>query len=75
MVPLKYLSNIWRTHEMFLINCEINLELNWSKKCVLAATNVANQGVIFSITDTEIYVPVVTLSTQENAKPLHEIRS
>ena len=36
MVPLKYLSNFWRTHKMPLINCEINLILTWSKKCVLS---------------------------------------
>ena len=39
MVPLKYLSNFWRSLEMLLINCEINLDLNWSKKCVILATN------------------------------------
>ena len=39
MVPLKYLSNFWRTLEMSLINCEINLNLNWSKKCVIVANN------------------------------------
>ena len=37
MVPLKYLSNFWRTLEMPLINCEINLILTWSSTCVLAA--------------------------------------
>ena len=75
MVPLKYLSNIWRTHEMPLINCEIYLDLNWCKKYVIAATNVANQGVMFSITDIKLYVLLVTLSTQDNAKLLPEIRS
>ena len=34
MVPLKYLSNFWRTLEMLLINCEINLMLTWSANCV-----------------------------------------
>ena len=34
MAPLKYLSNFWRILEMPLINCEINLDLNWSEKCV-----------------------------------------
>ena len=75
MVPLKYLSNIWRTHEMPLINCEINLDLNWCKKYVIAATNVANQCVMFSITDIKLYVLLLTLSTQDNAKLLPEIRS
>ena len=70
MVPLKYLSNLWRTLEMPLINCEINLDLNWSEKCVIVATNIAAQAAIFSITDTRLYVPVVTLSTQDHVKLL-----
>ena len=37
MVPLKYLSNFWRTREMLLINCEINLQLQWSEKWILVA--------------------------------------
>ena len=55
---------------MPLIICEITLDLNWSEKCVIAATDVATQGTTFSITDTNIYVPFVTLSTQGNAKLL-----
>ena len=43
MVPLKYLSNFWRTLEMSLTNCEINLILTWSTDCVIVSTNVANQ--------------------------------
>ena len=68
MVPLKYLSNFWRTLEMPLINCEVNLILTWSSICVLIATNNQNQAAIFVITDTKLYVSVVTLSTQENTK-------
>ena len=75
IVPLKYLSTFWRTLEMHLINCEINLDLNWSENCVIVATDVANRGAIFLITDTKIYVPVVTLSTQDNAKLLEQLRS
>ena len=51
MVPLKYLSNFWRTLEMPLINCEITLDLNWSENCVIVATNVADEVTTFSITD------------------------
>ena len=47
MVPLKHLNNFYRTLEMFLINCEIDLDLNWSKKCVIVATDVANQSTTF----------------------------
>ena len=61
MVPLKYLSNFWRTLEMRLINCEVNLILTWSSRCVLIATAVLNQAATFEITDTKLYVPVVTL--------------
>ena len=71
MVPLKYLSNLWRTLEMPLINCEINFILTWSTNCVIVSTNVANQNATFEITDTKLYVPVVTLSTQDNSK-LHQ---
>ena len=60
MAPLKYVRNFWRTLEMPLINCEIPLDSNWSKKCVIVATAVANQGAAFSITDTQLYVPVAT---------------
>ena len=68
MVPLKYLSNFWRTLEMPLINCEVNLILTWSSTCVLIATNIDGHNATFAITDTKLYVPVVTLSTQENTK-------
>ena len=64
MVPLKYLSNFWRTLKVLLINCEVNLILTWSSRCVAIATNIQNQAATFEITDTKLYVPVVTLSTQ-----------
>ena len=75
MVPLKYLSNSWRTLEMSLINSEIAFDLNWSEKCITVAANIANQGATFSITDAKLYVPVVTLSTQDNAKLLEQLKS
>ena len=75
MVPLKYLSNFWRTLEMPLINCEVNLILIWSSTCVLIATNVQNQNATFAITDTKLYVPILTLSTQENTKFLQQLKS
>ena len=74
MVPLKYLSNLWRTLEMHLINCEVNLILAWSSTCVLIATNTPNQNGTFAITDTKLYVTVVTLSTQENTKFLQQLK-
>ena len=75
MVPLKYLSNFWRGLEMPLINCEVNLILTWSSTCVLIATSIRNQNATFAITDTKLYVPVVTLSTQENIKFLQQLKS
>ena len=60
MVPLKYLSNFWRALEMLLINCEINLIIAWSANCIISNAAV-NQGATFSIIDTKLYVPVVTL--------------
>ena len=72
MIPLKYLSNFWRTVEMPLINCEVNLILTWSSTGVI--TNSTDAGT-FEITDTKLYVPVVTLSTKENAKLLQQLKS
>ena len=65
MVPLKYLSNFWITLEMPLINCEVNLILTWSADCVIIYTNVANQVPTFTITEANLYVPLVTLSTHK----------
>ena len=75
MLPLKYLSNFWRTLEIPLINCEINLDLNRSKNWVIVNTDVADQGATFSINDTGLYILVVTLSTQDNAKLLEQLKS
>ena len=61
MVPLKYLSNFWRTLEMPLINCEVNLILTWSSTCVIVSAINANQAATFAITGTKLYVPEVTL--------------
>ena len=75
MVPWKDLSNFWRTLEISLINCEINLDLNWSKKCIKVATDVADQGTLFSITGSKLYVSVVASSTQYNAKLFEQLKS
>ena len=72
MVPLKYLSIFWRTLEMPLINCEVNLILTWSSTYVITDSTGAGR---FAITDTSLYVPVVTLSTQENTKLLQQLKS
>ena len=71
LVPLKHLSNVWRTLEMPLINCEVTLDLHWSEKCIIVATDVAAKATTFSITDTKLHAPVVTSSTQDNVKLLN----
>ena len=63
-VPLKYLSNFWRSLEMPLINCKVELSLKWYERCLLTAATTAT----FTITDAKLYVPIVTLSTEDNAK-------
>ena len=63
VVPLKYLSNFFRSLEMPLINCKIKLNLTWKKECVLS-TDAGNA--VFIINDTKMYVPVVTLSNEDN---------
>ena len=63
VVPLKYLSNFFRSLEMPLINCKIKLNLTWKKECILS--NKAGDAV-FIINDTKLYVPVVTLSKEDN---------
>ena len=63
VVPLKYLSNFFRSLEMPLINSKTKLNLTWKKECVLS-TDVGNT--VFIINDTKLYVPVVTLSKEDN---------
>ena len=55
-VPLKYLSNLWKSLAMPLINCKIHLELNLSKDCVMST--IANTA--FKITNTKLYFPIIT---------------
>ena len=75
MVQLKYLSNFWRTLEIPLMNCKLNLILTWSANYVIASTNNTNHGATFAITETKLYDPVVTLSTRGNAKSSHQLKS
>ena len=63
VIPLKYLSNFSRSLEMPLINCKIKLNLTWKKECVLSNQNSA---AVFIINVTKMYVPVVTLSKEDN---------
>ena len=63
VVPLKYLSNFFRSLEMPLINCKIKLNLTWKKECVLSTRD---GEAVCIINDTKLYVPVVTLSKEDN---------
>ena len=71
-VPLKHLSNLWRTLEMPLINCEVSLDLAWPENRVIYS---GTEKVKFGIADTRLYDPVVTLSTEENIKLLNQLES
>ena len=70
-VPLKYLSNFWRSLQMSLINCRVELSLTWIKNCVLTTAAIganANASATFKIADAKLYVPVITLSAENNAR-------
>ena len=77
MVPIKYLINFWRTLEMSLINCEVELVLMWSANCVIISTDVNDENQVskFQIVETNLYVSVVFLSAQDNAKLLPQLKS
>ena len=84
-VPLKYLSNFWRALKMPLINCEVSLILTWSRECVITSTErriirntrsgASPTTTTFQITDTKLYVPVVTLSTEDDNNFLEQLKS
>ena len=63
-VPLKYLSNFWRSLEMPLINSKVELSLKWYETCLLTTVTTGT----FEITDAKFYVPIVTLSVEDNSK-------
>ena len=74
-VPLKYLSNFWRSLEMPLIKFKVELSLKWTENCVLTSAAIgadANatgaDSATFKITDAKLYVPIVTLSSEDNVK-------
>ena len=64
-VPLKNFSNFWRSLEMPLINCKVEFSLRWNENCILS---IGATATAFTITDTKLYVPVVTLKTEDNVK-------
>ena len=89
-MPLKYLSNLWRSLDISLINLEVSLPLTWSEKCVLtnkatrdadpdadpAVAGINNPtNVVFKIKDTKLYIPVVSLSAEIDNKILKQLKT
>ena len=86
VIPPKHLSNFWRALNIPLVNCEVELILTWSKNCILADMTVrtaqggnpaivAPNGLEYQITDTKLYVSVVTLSKENDTKLLEQLKS
>ena len=64
-LTLKYLSNFWRTLEVSLIDCEINLILAWSDRCFITDNPIANQEPTFTITDTNLLIRKEVIATSQ----------
>ena len=85
VVPLKYLGNFWRALNIPLICCEVSLELKWDKNCVITSNQInrnldggntaAPTGAVFTINDCKLYVPIVTLSKDDEIKLLTNLKS
>ena len=82
-IPLKYLGNFWRALNMPLISCEIPLELKWKKNCAITSLEEREvdggppvvrddspTGATLPINDCKLYVPVVTISKDDEIKLL-----
>ena len=72
-VPQKYLNNFWRSLEMSLINCIVELKVKWANRFVLFAADADNDNansniIIFTIKGITLNVFVVTLSAKDNQK-------
>ena len=86
-VPLKHLDNFWKSLNIPLVNCEVSLALGWSETCVITSMEtrvlVAGQpdrgdsqtNAVFKITDCKLYVPVVTLSAENENKTLELLKT
>ena len=87
-IPLKYLGNFWRALNIPLISCEISLELKWNKNCVITSLKQraidendppnrdgAPTGATLDINDCKLYIPVVTLFTDDEIKLLTNLKS
>ena len=87
-IPLKYLGNFWRALNMPLISCEVSLELKWNKNCIITSlewraineNNLPNRdgaptGTTLAINDCKLYIPVVTLSKDDEIKLFTNLKS
>ena len=84
-IPLKYLGNFWRALNIPLISCEVYLELKWYKNCIITSQQIgvnldggntaAPAGATLAINDVKLYVPVVTLSKDDEIKLLTNLKS
>ena len=73
-IPFKYHSNFWRCLNLPLINCETELDVSWKKDCVLSEHYNRITGTTFQINNAKLYVPVLTLSINDNIKFLENIK-
>ena len=84
-IPLKYLGNFWRALNIPLLSCEVSLELKWNKTCVITSqqigvnldggNTVAPTSATLAINDCKLYIPVVTLSKDDEIKLLTNLKS
>ena len=84
-IPLKYLGNFWRALDIPLISCEVSLELKWNKNCVITSQQIgvnldggntaAPTNATLAINDCKLYIPVVTLSKDDEIKLLTNLKS
>ena len=84
-IPLIYLGNFWRVLNIPLIRCEVSLELKWNKNCIITSIQreinldegdtEASTGATLAIKDFKLYIPVVTLSKDDEIKLLTDLKS
>ena len=87
-ISFKYLGNFWTALNIPLISCEVSLELKWNKNCVITSLKErqvdagpsvvrdgAPTGASLAINDCKLYIPVVTLSKDDEIKLLTNLKS
>ena len=89
VVSLKYLSKFWRFLHLYLFKCETELNFWWTKNCIISAVVAGNQnanpsfpdtaktqttGATFQVSNAKFYLPVVTISINNNIKFLENMK-